>query len=144
MIFTGEKPITESRVGEHSSAEVGLKPTGPAVSSAKRPVRKGEVAHQFTPAGGKAVGLSPRTLRGGLHTAGSTIPPALSASGRQSATERGRTSGPRDVGDAAEARRDGRQSAAQVNWPAGFPDEPTTWSGSVYFTLQYPKCKGDR
>ena len=25
------------------------------------------------------------------------------------------------------------------NWPAGFPDEPATWSGSVYFRLQYPK-----
>jgi len=26
-----------------------------------------------------------------------------------------------------------------ANWPAGFPDEPATWSGSVYFRLQYPK-----
>ena len=26
-----------------------------------------------------------------------------------------------------------------TNWPAGFPDEPATWSGSVYFRLQYPK-----
>ena len=37
----------------------------------------------------------------------------------------------------------GREIAPEVvqsaNWPAGFPDEPATWSGSVYFRLQYPK-----
>jgi len=30
-------------------------------------------------------------------------------------------------------------NAVDANWPAGFPDEPATWSGSVYFRLQYPK-----
>ena len=33
----------------------------------------------------------------------------------------------------------GSKVEQNANWPAGFPDEPATWGGSVYFRLQYPK-----